>query len=64
MRRRDERGDGHELPPDSESLVTPNRGVLCSTVYVPGTCGRVEAASESRRLEQSRSESLGATLLL
>lgn len=64
MRRRDERGDGHELPPDSESLVTPNRGVLCSTVYVPVTCGRVEAASESRRLEQSRSESLGATLLL
>ncbi len=51
-------GEGEWLPPLSESLegaVTPSRGVG----MVPGP-----VVSESLRLGQSRSESLGPTLLL
>lgn len=68
VRRRGERGDGEGLPsPDSESAfgtVIPSRGVECKGIYDPGTLGRFDNVSESRRLGQSRSESLGAILLL
>lgn len=77
LRLREARGDGEWLPPDSESAdgpVTPSRGgcciwpppaccCCCCCVDVPVPCC-CDGGSESRLLEQSRSESLGATLLL
>lgn len=61
-RRRDARGEGEWLPPDSESALgagIPKRGAVG-----PPTWWCCPGGSESRRLGQSRSESLGATLLL
>lgn len=68
VRRRDARGDGDGLPsPDSESAlgaVILKRVGWCSAEWTWPVGWWFGGGSESRRLGQSRSESLGATLLL
>lgn len=70
VRLREARGDGEWLPPDSESAdgaIRPSLGteeIGCPPPPPFGWCAWKRCWSESRRDVSSRSESLGATLLL